>query len=217
MVSIGPAYSQPAKDMKVSVKELKTYTAPDVLENPDLKSLPSNEEWVQPAAYRWFVMNGTPSKNPEFPAGCPVEVQKGPDNSLQIKKDDRVFQKNELQDLEQVVASPDGSMVMLYYSEISGDVSRYTIWLVDLDKGKEAKITSEPVGLAEFSPDSKYIVLEGVDLIDASVEKRTAISLGQFTYPDVLGWSKDGSKLILLSYDNWEDPQYAIKYLISLK
>lgn len=212
-------FSQVASNLKVSVKDLKTYTPPNLLENPDLKALPREEEWIKPPYYLWFVMNGKVSKNTRFPTGCSVDVQNSSDGSIQIKKGNHVFQITELKDLEEIVSSPDGSMVMLYYTEVYGDVSRYSVWLVDLEKNKKEKITSNPVGLAEFSPDSKFIIMEGLTLIDAKVDgkKRTSVFLGEFAYPEVLGWSKDGRKLILVSYENWENPQYAKKYLISFK
>ncbi|MBU1108488.1 MAG: hypothetical protein KKB51_17570 [Candidatus Riflebacteria bacterium] len=220
-VLIGPVYSQQAKDLKIKLTELKTYLHPisnETGENPDLDSLPLKEEWIQTQNYLWSVIDKKVYENPTLPQECPIQVQIGPDLLLSIKNGSSEFKKDNLENLEKIVASPDGSMVMLYYAEVYGDISRHTIWLVDLRKAMEDRITDEPVGFAEFSPDSKYIVIEGLSLIDATVEhdRRTSISPGQFSYPRILGWSKDCKKLVLLSYENWIHPEYAKKYLFEL-
>lgn len=214
-----PLFSQVAKDLKVTVEEIQAFMEPDVLQNTQLKSLPAEEEWIQSPSYLWFVNKRGVSKRGNFPAGCQTEIEKLPGGVLKIKNGPHVFEKKVMDNLEEVLASPDGSMLMFLYSEVFGDISRYTVWLLDLVTGKEDKITNDPVGFAEFSPNSKYIITEGLHLIDAKVNgnERTEISLGEFSYPELLGWSKDGRKLIFISYENWEGPKYAKKYLAHLR
>lgn len=102
------------------------------------------------------------------------------------------------------VHSPNGAFTVTFQTvkEDTGDFERHRAH-VTWNDGKQQLLNEETVGWAEISPDSKYVAIEPLTLIDVKAWRSFDISkeLGIPNYISIHYWSRDGKSIILSQAD----------------
>lgn len=216
-------YAAQADPLTLSIKTI-TKISPVDLADPGLVALPADGSWIKAKACVWSLSSGQlllPAQDENCPVAIRVEKERlwiG-DSKIEIKKH---------KGLDSIISSPDGKKALLLYgSNDGGDFPTHNVELMDVGTGKVSKITKQPAAIAEFSPDSKFVVTDGAVRENNSssthlafVDTKGSGVFGQILFrpscTQVLGWSKDGKKVMTISYSSWLNPELAVKNVISV-
>ncbi|MDR0276198.1 MAG: hypothetical protein LBI48_12870 [Burkholderiaceae bacterium] len=126
-------------------------------------------------------------------------------------------------DSRSTVKAPDGSfsLIVTPFREPCGDTQKYTVIFQD-SSGKSRPLTAGGCegaeSLAGISPDSKYILLSGLRYVDVKKwEICPLLGKPDYGYQNILGWSRDGNKILIRDYNSLENADEAFEYLIKIK
>jgi hypothetical protein len=225
ITTANPTPMQLAKDIKVVKKTLLAeYNRPRSLAR--IETFPSGVRWAINRGFQWNIDNThvrESLKNQNNPFRVTVKHLNNGKQRIEITKkttSETIYESDSYIDLRHVMAAPDGSLFLVFEMQPFGDIERYRVTLVDSNTGLANPLTKAPVSFAEFSPDSKFVLVEGMVLMDAVASEnrtQTTLDINRAGYERIIGWSEDGKKLAVLVYENWEKPKWVQKWLIELE
>ncbi|MBK7865085.1 MAG: hypothetical protein IPJ65_42110 [Archangiaceae bacterium] len=116
--------------------------------------------------------------------------------------------------VDAVEVSPDGKLVLYFVSVTWGDIARYHLWVQRRGSAPE-KLGQDPVAFVSLSPDLRYALLEGNELVDLARWTSTHLENMPEGQLEPVAWSCDGRALVVVSTESWLEPAWAVKWKVS--